>query len=174
MVASNRCATEVARRSWSRGTIPPKAYAEQWETDSATRGRRCACFALDLPAESTGPSEEGIADEEIRDRLTEATIDEKMAAKAERLRSPKLMRMAEKKPAAADSRPAVEGSPAAPSTTCVRASACAPTGSANPAQRIQGARRSTCSRPCCRTTARGGDPAAQPYRDSGGIQQPGP
>ncbi|MBT5571774.1 MAG: preprotein translocase subunit SecA [Alphaproteobacteria bacterium] len=73
-------------------TIPQKTFAEQWDTDllheECTR-----LFALDIPAEDWA-KEEGIADEEIRDRL-QVMIDEKMAAKAVNYGA-ELMRMAEK------------------------------------------------------------------------------
>jgi len=73
-------------------TIPQKAFAEQWDTDLLHE--ECQrLFALDIPAREWA-AEEGIADEEIRDRL-QAMIDEKMAAKAANYGA-ELMRMAEK------------------------------------------------------------------------------
>jgi len=73
-------------------TIPQKAFAEQWDTDLLHE--ECQrLFGLDIPAREWA-AEEGIADEEIRDRL-QAMIDEKMAAKAANYGA-ELMRMAEK------------------------------------------------------------------------------
>ncbi|MGE0713971.1 MAG: SEC-C metal-binding domain-containing protein, partial [Alphaproteobacteria bacterium] len=72
--------------------IPPNAYAEQW--DMAGLHETCLrLFGLDLPV-ADWAKEEGIADQEIRDRITralEAKIAEKTAAYG-----PELMRMAEK------------------------------------------------------------------------------
>ncbi|MCZ6720942.1 MAG: SEC-C metal-binding domain-containing protein, partial [Proteobacteria bacterium] len=72
--------------------IPEKAYPEQWDIDSLhTKVQRV--FALDLPI-ADWAGEEGIADQEIRERITQA-IDSKMAAKVAQF-GPELMRMAEK------------------------------------------------------------------------------
>jgi len=73
-------------------TIPQKAFAEQWDTDLLDEEAQ-RLFGLDIPA-SEWAAEEGIADEEIRDRL-QSMIDEKMAAKAANYGA-ELMRMAEK------------------------------------------------------------------------------
>ena len=73
-------------------TIPPKAFAEQWDTD-LLHEEAMRLFALDIPA-AEWAAEEGIADEEIRDRL-QVMIDEKMAAKVVNYGAD-LMRMAEK------------------------------------------------------------------------------
>ena len=73
-------------------TIPQKTFAEQWDTD-LLHEECLRLFALDIPAEDWA-REEGIADEEIRDRL-QVMIDEKMAAKAVNYGA-ELMRMAEK------------------------------------------------------------------------------
>ncbi len=62
-----------------RATIPPSTYAEQWDTDSL----RTECqrlFGLDLPI-GDWAKEEGIADAEILERITDE-IDKKMAGKA--------------------------------------------------------------------------------------------
>jgi preprotein translocase subunit SecA len=72
--------------------IPEKAYAEQWEV-GALRADTLRVLGLDLPIEDWS-KEEGIADEEIRDRLFEAS-DRAMAEKVARY-SPEIMRMAEK------------------------------------------------------------------------------
>ena len=73
-------------------TIPQKTFAEQWDTD-LLHEECLRLFALDIPAEDWA-REEGIADEEIRDRL-QVMMDEKMAAKAVNYGA-ELMRMAEK------------------------------------------------------------------------------
>ncbi len=72
--------------------IPEKAYAEQWEVD-ALHAEVMRVLNLDLPI-ADWAKEEGIADEEIRARITEAS-DRLMAEKAARF-GPELMRMAEK------------------------------------------------------------------------------
>lgn len=59
--------------------IPEKAYAEQWDTQGLAEGVK-EVFALDLPIASWA-EEEGIADEEIEERLIKA-VDERAAAKA--------------------------------------------------------------------------------------------
>ena len=72
--------------------IPEKAYAEQWDTDSlheeTLRG-----FGLDLPI-TDWAKEEGIADEEILERLSKA-VEERMAAKTAAY-GPEIMRDVEK------------------------------------------------------------------------------
>jgi len=72
--------------------IPEKAYAEQWEVD-ALHAEALRVLGLDLPI-ADWAREEGIADEEIRARITEAS-DRMMAEKGARF-GPELMRMAEK------------------------------------------------------------------------------
>ena len=72
--------------------IPEKAYAEQWDTDTL-REDAARVLALDLPI-SEWAGEEGIADEEIRDRLLKESAS-KMAAKTANYGA-ELMRMAEK------------------------------------------------------------------------------
>ena len=60
--------------------IPETAYAEQWDIDGLTEGVK-RIFDLDLPI-ADWAAEEGIADEEIRERLTAAVdgkADEKIA-----------------------------------------------------------------------------------------------
>ena len=72
--------------------IPEKAYVEQWDA----HGLHEECLrllALDLPIEDWA-KEEGIADQEIRDRITDAS-DKKMAAKVANY-GPEIMRMTEK------------------------------------------------------------------------------
>jgi len=59
--------------------IPEKAYAEQWDADGLAEAVR-TIFGLDLPIKDWA-DEEGIADEEISERLTRA-VDERAAAKA--------------------------------------------------------------------------------------------
>jgi preprotein translocase subunit SecA len=72
--------------------IPENAYAEQWEVATLHEESQ-RIFALDLPV-AEWAKEEGIADEEIRNRITDA-VDRKMAEKAANV-GPEIMRMAEK------------------------------------------------------------------------------
>ena len=73
-------------------TMPEKAYAEQWEV--GTLHEECRrLLALDLPVEDWA-KEEGIADQEIRERILEAS-DRKMAEKVANY-GPDIMRHAEK------------------------------------------------------------------------------
>jgi preprotein translocase subunit SecA len=72
--------------------IPEKAYVEQWDTD-ALHEEVLRIVGLDLPI-ADWAAEEGIADEEIRDRLTDSG-DRRMAEKAANY-GPELMRLAEK------------------------------------------------------------------------------
>ncbi len=72
--------------------IPSHAYSEEWTVDSLHE--ECLrLFGLDLPV-ADWAREEGIADQEILERITGA-VDRKMAEKAARF-SPEVMRMAEK------------------------------------------------------------------------------
>ncbi|MBT5943793.1 MAG: preprotein translocase subunit SecA [Rhodospirillaceae bacterium] len=73
-------------------TIPQKAFAEQWDT-SLLHEETLRIFGLDVPVEEWA-AEEGIADEEIHDRL-EKLSDEHMAAKVANY-GEEIMRMAEK------------------------------------------------------------------------------
>ena len=72
--------------------IPERAYAEQWDVDGLTQAVK-AQLGLDLPIKDWA-AEDGIADEEIRERITQAA-DELMARKASRF-GPELMRAVEK------------------------------------------------------------------------------
>jgi preprotein translocase subunit SecA len=72
--------------------IPKEAYAEQWNAPGL-HAEVLRIFGLDLPVVDWA-KEEGIADAEIRERLTDA-IDRKMAEKAARY-GPEVMRMVEK------------------------------------------------------------------------------
>jgi len=72
--------------------IPEKAYAEQWDVDGLHE-EVLRITGLDLPV-AEWAKEEGIADEEIRNRLTDAA-DRKMAEKVANYGT-ELMRMAEK------------------------------------------------------------------------------
>ena len=72
--------------------IPEKAYAEQWDTD-ALHEESMRLLDLDLPIKEWA-SEEGIAEEEIRERLMKESA-KKMAAKTANYGA-ELMRMAEK------------------------------------------------------------------------------
>ena len=72
--------------------IPEKAYAEQWETE----GLKVECkrvFGFDLPIDEWA-DEEGIADEEIKTRITDA-VTRKMAEKVSRYTA-EIWRMVEK------------------------------------------------------------------------------
>ena len=72
--------------------IPPKAYAEQWDIDGLDAAVKDV-FALDLPVHDWA-AEEGIADEEIAERLYDAS-DRFMAARAVDL-GPDIIRQVEK------------------------------------------------------------------------------
>ena len=72
--------------------IPEKAYAEQWDT-AALHEETLRLLGIDAPVEEWA-AEEGIADAEIRERLTEAG-DRKMAEKAANF-GPEIMRSVEK------------------------------------------------------------------------------
>ncbi len=72
--------------------IPPKAYADQWDVDGLEEEVR-KHFVLDLPIKDWA-GEEGIADEEIQERLMSA-VDEAYAEKAANT-GPALMRRIEK------------------------------------------------------------------------------
>jgi preprotein translocase subunit SecA len=72
--------------------IPENAYAEQWDAKSIGEAMK-GIFDLDLPVE-TWAAEEGIADQEILERLTKAS-DEKAEEKAREL-GPDLYRQIEK------------------------------------------------------------------------------
>ena len=72
--------------------IPEKAYAEQWDVDGL-HAEMLRILGLDLPV-GDWAKEEGIADEEITERII-AQADRKMAEKAANY-GPELMRYAEK------------------------------------------------------------------------------
>ena len=72
--------------------IPPKAYAEQWDVDGLDAAVKDV-FALDLPVRDWA-AEEGIADEEIAERLYDVS-DRFMAARAADL-GPDIIRQVEK------------------------------------------------------------------------------
>jgi preprotein translocase subunit SecA len=72
--------------------IPKQAYPEQWDV-SGLHAEVMNIFGLDLPF-AAWAQEEGIADDEMRDRLQQA-VDAKMAAKAANY-GPDVMRMVEK------------------------------------------------------------------------------
>ncbi|MFT5488236.1 MAG: preprotein translocase subunit SecA [Paracoccaceae bacterium] len=73
-------------------SIPEKAYAEQWDID-VLKEDSARVLALDVPIKEWA-GEEGIADEEIRERLMKESAS-KMAAKTANYGA-ELMRMAEK------------------------------------------------------------------------------
>ena len=93
-MSATRCATCATRwsRSWSTKFIPERAYAEQWDMEGLADAVK-AQLGLDLPVQDWA-KEEGIADEEIVERLTKAA-DEHMAKKASRF-GPEIMRAVEK------------------------------------------------------------------------------
>jgi preprotein translocase subunit SecA len=72
--------------------IPEKAYAEQWDVVGLKEPIQ-QIFNLDLPIEEWA-KEEGIADQEVKERIMRAA-DEAAAAKSARL-SPEIMRQVEK------------------------------------------------------------------------------
>ncbi len=72
--------------------IPEKAYPEQWDVDNLHE-RAQEIFNLDLPV-ADWAREEGIADEEVRERLVRAA-DELAAARTARF-TPEIMRQIEK------------------------------------------------------------------------------
>jgi len=72
--------------------IPPTAYAEQWDT-AGLREQVQEIFALDLPIQDWA-AEEGIAEEEIRERIKTA-VDARIAEKTSEL-GPDLYRQIEK------------------------------------------------------------------------------
>ena len=72
--------------------IPENAYAEQWDTASL-QSEIHHTFGLDLPIQDWA-KEEGIADQEVRERITDAA--DKAFAKKVADYTPEVMRMAEK------------------------------------------------------------------------------
>lgn len=72
--------------------LPPKAYAEQWDIEGL-KERVQSILGLDLPIEAWA-AEEGIADEEIKDRITKAA--DEYAAQREVIITPEQMRSVEK------------------------------------------------------------------------------
>jgi preprotein translocase subunit SecA len=72
--------------------LPPKAYADRWDVEGLTE-RASALLGLDLPIRDWA-QEEGIADEEIRERLLAAA--DARAAEREALISPEQTRRLEK------------------------------------------------------------------------------
>jgi preprotein translocase subunit SecA len=72
--------------------IPPKAYADQWDVEGLDEAVK-KYFALELPI-TDWAAEEGIADEEIRERL-QSEVDKAYAEKAADI-GPELMRRIEK------------------------------------------------------------------------------
>jgi preprotein translocase subunit SecA len=72
--------------------VPPRAYPEQWDV-SGLHEEVLRVFNIDLPVPDWA-KEDGIADQEIRHRVLEAT-DRKMAEKAANY-GPDVMRMVEK------------------------------------------------------------------------------
>ncbi len=72
--------------------LPPKAYAEQWDVEGLTE-RVKSILGLDLPI-AEWAAEEGIADEEMKERITQAA--DAYAAQREEIITPEQMRSVEK------------------------------------------------------------------------------
>jgi preprotein translocase subunit SecA len=72
--------------------IPENAYAEQWDT-ATLRGEIHRIFGIELPVDAWA-KEEGIADQEIRDRIVEEV--DRIAARKAADYGPEVMRSAEK------------------------------------------------------------------------------
>ncbi|AZS20252.1 MULTISPECIES: preprotein translocase subunit SecA [unclassified Caulobacter] len=72
--------------------LPPKAYAEQWDVEGLTE-RVKSILGLDLPI-AEWAAEEGIADEEMKERITKAA--DEYAAQREAIITPEQMRSVEK------------------------------------------------------------------------------
>jgi preprotein translocase subunit SecA len=72
--------------------LPPKAYAEQWDVEGLTE-RVKSILGLDLPI-AEWAAEEGIADEEMKERITKAA--DEYAAQRETIITPEQMRQVEK------------------------------------------------------------------------------
>lgn len=72
--------------------LPPKAYAEQWDVEGLTE-RVKSILGLDLPI-AEWAAEEGIADEEMKERITKAA--DEYAAQRETIITPEQMRSVEK------------------------------------------------------------------------------
>ena len=92
-----RCATCATRSidDLVATHMPEKAYPEQWDVERPDRRRRSASSALDLPV-ADWAKEEGIAEEEIRERRVTEASDRAAGAQGRDLRRAELMRMAEK------------------------------------------------------------------------------
>ena len=72
--------------------LPPKSYAEQWDVEGLTE-RVKSILGLDLPI-AEWAAEEGIADEEMKERITKAA--DEYAAQREVIITPEQMRSVEK------------------------------------------------------------------------------
>ena len=70
--------------------IPENAYPEQWDIAGPARTSSTRVLNLDLPVDDWA-KEEGIADEEVRERI-ERAADEHMAAQASPNAAPDVMR----------------------------------------------------------------------------------
>lgn len=103
-----------------RATIPHGSYAEQWDTDALhTECQRL--LGLDLPIDEWA-KEEGIADAELLERITEES-DKKIAAKVADTGSDLWRRM--ENPSSCNCSTSNGKSTCSSSTTCVRALICA-------------------------------------------------
>ena len=138
--------------------IPEKAYSEQWDA-AGLKTDVLRVFGLDLPVVDWA-KEEGIANEEIEDRVRDAA-ERKMAEKASNY-TPEVMRIVEKSPPPAAVGPALEGPPLAarPPALGHRAARLRPTRSA---ERVQERGLRHVPGALGRST-RGGDHGARPHR----------
>jgi len=105
--------------------IPPKAYAEQWDA-KGLHDEIEKIFDIDLPVVDW-THEEGIADEEVRERLTKAV--ETRAAERVANFGPEIMRYAEKR-SCCRRWTTIGASTSSTSIICASMSACAATASA--------------------------------------------
>ena len=106
--------------------IPENAYAEQWDA-AGLRERLREAVAIDFPVDEWA-KEEGIADEEIRERVTKAA-DQLYADKREQISRPRSCSRSRRR--CSCRRSTISGaSISSPSNICARSSTCAATASA--------------------------------------------
>ena len=131
-------------RTWSPRYMPEKAYPEQWDIERPACATPARTLKLDLPL-ADWAKEEGIADQEIRDRLLKAS-DDLMAGKVAQLRRADACAWP-RRACCCRSSTICGRSTCSISTICARASTCAATPSATRSTSTS-ARLSTCSRRC--------------------------
>ena len=107
--------------------IPPKAYADQWDVEGL-HGRGPRTSSASTCRSPHWADEEGVDDEDIRERLLTAT-DEQMAGEGRALRSPRPCARSRSRSCCRRST-ATGASTSSPSTTCAASSASAATPSA--------------------------------------------